>query len=60
MRRIGADMGASPSAAPAATGAGETLHRVRVGGFEDRAAAVSAMRELATKGFKGFLTRGGS
>lgn len=59
VRRAGGDAGVSPSAAPAATG-NETLHRVRVGSFSDRAAAVAAMRELESKGFKGFLAKGGS
>jgi cell division protein FtsN len=61
VRRAGGDAGVSPSAAPAAPGGPEaTLHRVRVGSFGDRAAATAAMRELESKGFKGFLARGES
>ena len=60
VRRTGGDAGVAPSAAPASPGGGETLHRVRVGSFADRAAATAAMRELESKGFKGFLTRGDS
>ena len=50
-----------PSAAPSPATSGdarETLHRVRVGGFADRAAAVAAMHELEAKGYKPFITRG--
>jgi cell division protein FtsN len=36
----------------------ETLHRVRIGAFPDRAAAAAAMRELEAKGFKAFIARG--
>ena len=60
VRRAGGDAGVSPSAAPASAGGDETLHRVRVGSFADRAAATAAMRELESKGFKGFLARGDS
>ena len=61
VRRAGSDAGVSPSAAPATPGGAETtLHRVRVGGFGDRAAATAAMRDLESKGFKGFLARGES
>jgi cell division septation protein DedD len=50
VRRVGA--------APAvAANAGTGLHRVRVGGFSDRAAAVAALRELEAKGYKPFLAR---
>ncbi len=53
---------ASPTsgAAPRATGggAGEALYRVRVGGFPDRAAALTALKELEARGYKPFLTRG--
>jgi SPOR domain len=45
--------------APAIAGAGETLYRVRVGSFPDRAAAEEARRELAARGYAGFLTREG-
>jgi cell division septation protein DedD len=46
--------------APRAEGArsGGTLHRVRVGGFADRAAAVAALKALQAKGFTPFIARG--
>lgn len=57
VRRVAASGGgASPSASPA--GGGESLHRVRVGGFGDRAAAEAAARELEAKGYKVFVARG--
>ncbi|MBI2159257.1 MAG: SPOR domain-containing protein [Candidatus Rokubacteria bacterium] len=50
----------APAAAPpAAAAGGETLHRVRVGPFADLAAARAARAELETKGYKGFIARGG-
>lgn len=48
--------GPSPSASPASSG--EVMHRVRVGGFADRAAAVAAAKELEAKGFKVYIARG--
>lgn len=45
-------------AAPA--GAADSLYRVRVGAFADRAAALAVARELETRGYKPFLTRDGS
>jgi cell division septation protein DedD len=53
VRRVGG--GSAPAAAP---GSGEALHRVRVGGFPDRATAVAAMKQLEDKGFKPFIARG--
>ena len=46
--------------APRAEGAvsGATLHRVRVGGFADRAAAVAALKTLQAKGFTPFIAHG--
>ena len=46
--------------APRAEGAssGETLHRVRVVGFADRAAAAGALKALQAKGFTPFIGRG--
>jgi len=46
--------------APRAEGAENrgTLHRVRVGGFADRAAAVVALKGLQAKGFTPFIARG--
>jgi hypothetical protein len=61
VRRAG---GASPAAAatsptPASSQeASPALHRVRVGGFPDRAAAQEAARELEAKGYKPFIARG--
>jgi DedD protein len=43
---------------PAATQHGQALHRVRVGVFADRAAAVAAARELESKGFRPYIARG--
>ena len=37
---------------------GDTLIRVRVGGFSDRATAVSTLKELEAKGYKPFIARG--
>jgi hypothetical protein len=46
--------------APRAEGAGSggTLHRVRVGGFADRPAAVAALKTLQAKGFTPFIAPG--
>jgi cell division protein FtsN len=46
--------------APSSTSgqAGQTLHRVRVGAFTDRTAALAAARELENKGFKPYIARG--
>jgi DedD protein len=58
VRRIGPPA-AAPAAAPApAPAAGQTLYRVRVGGFADRAGAVDAMKQLEAKGYKPFIARG--
>jgi cell division protein FtsN len=58
VRRVtgGAGSGPSPSASPPS--GSETVHRVRVGGFADRAAAVAAAKELEAKGFKVYIARG--
>jgi cell division protein FtsN len=63
VRRAGAAASApavvsAPSPAPAAGEGGQTLHRVRVGAFTDRAAATAAARELESKGFKPYIARG--
>jgi cell division septation protein DedD len=57
-RAGGAAPAASASSAPPA-GSGETLHRVRVGAFADRATAQAALKELEAKGYKAFIARGG-
>jgi cell division septation protein DedD len=44
---------------PEGAGSGETIHRVRVGSFPDRATAEEARRELSIRGYAGFLTREG-
>ena len=59
VRRVG---GPAPVVAPAPAPApapadGMTLHRVRVGGFPDRATAVAAAKQLEEKGFKPFIAR---
>jgi cell division protein FtsN len=60
VRRIGgpAPAPATAPAPPPVTAGGQTLYRVRVGGFADRVAAVDAMKQLEGKGFKPFIARG--
>lgn len=62
VRRIGGPAPAvTPGPAPtpsASPGAVQTLYRVRVGSYTDRAAAVEAMKQLEDKGFKPFIARG--
>jgi cell division septation protein DedD len=64
VRRAGAASEPAPRAAdtpPApATSEGDTLYRVRVGAFADRETAVATLKELEAKGYKPFITRGGS
>jgi hypothetical protein len=48
----------TPMPSASTSGGGETLYRVRVGSFPDRAAAVIALRELEGKGYKGYIARG--
>jgi len=48
--------GGAVTSAPARTDV--TWHRVRVGGFPDRAAAVASLRKLEEKGFKPFIATG--
>jgi hypothetical protein len=52
-REGGPPAAVSPSPAASADG----LHRVRVGAFPDRGAAVAALRELSEKGYQGFIAR---
>jgi cell division septation protein DedD len=54
----GATAPAVVSAPTAPAEGGQTLHRVRVGAFTDRAAALAAARELESKGFKPYIARG--
>jgi hypothetical protein len=67
VRRAGGAEPPAPAPAPpaparpapsASDGDGQTLHRVRVGGFPDRAAAQAALRELQDKGFQPFIAKG--
>ena len=61
VRRSGAAASASAvvsAPSPAATQHEQALHRVRVGVFTDRAAAVAAARELESKGFRPYIARG--
>ena len=61
--RRGAGGAAAPAAAEqvvasSAAGDGPALHRVRVGPYPDRAAAVAAHRELQEKGYQPFIAKG--
>jgi cell division septation protein DedD len=57
VRRAGrSDGGATASASPA--GSDASYHRVRVGGFPDKAAAMAVAKELEAKGYKPFVARG--
>ena len=61
VRRIGGPAPAptAPASAPSASPpAGQTLYRVRVGGYTERAAAVDALKQLEDKGYKPFIARG--
>ena len=52
---------AAPVRASAVTegdGGGETLYRVRVGGYADRATALSVLRALQGKGYQPFIAKG--
>jgi len=61
VRRVGSAAGpivqGTERHASAASGT-DTLHRVRVGGFTDRAGAMAVQRELEALGYKPFLVRG--
>lgn len=48
----------APPAATTSAGGGETLHRVRVGGYPDRAAAHAVLKELQDKGYQPFVAKG--
>ena len=58
VRRAGASAPA-PSAGGAAMSGGDSLYRIRVGPFDDRAAATSTLRELEQRGYTPFIARGG-
>jgi cell division septation protein DedD len=54
VRRVGGSAPVAATPPPSAV----MLHRVRVGGFPDRATAVAAAKQLEEKGFKPFIGRG--
>lgn len=56
VRRIDAVAAVPPRGRSAA--ARETLHRIRVGSFTDRAAAEAALKDLKARGYRPVLTRG--
>ena len=60
VRRAGGSTAAAsgPTAPAAPTEGGQALHRVRVGSFSDKAAALAAARELEAKGYKPYIARG--
>ena len=60
VRRAGGSTAVAPTTtAPAgSTEGGQALHRVRVGSFSDKAAALAAARELEAKGYKPYIARG--
>ena len=47
-----------PSAVADGDGGDETLYRVRVGGYADRATALSVLRALQGKGYQPFIAKG--
>ncbi|HXG04700.1 MAG TPA: SPOR domain-containing protein [Candidatus Binatia bacterium] len=51
--------GGTPSPATP-TGGDQAMHRVRVGAFPDREAALAVARELEARGYKPFVARDGS
>jgi cell division septation protein DedD len=60
VRRAGAGAaGAAAPTTPTAPIGDRSLHRVRVGAFADKAAAMAAARELEAKGYKPYIARGG-
>jgi cell division septation protein DedD len=60
VRRAGGSTAAAsgPTAPAAPTEGGQALHRVRIGSFSDKAAALAAARELEAKGYKPYIARG--
>jgi hypothetical protein len=60
VRRATGGAGPEPAAKPRpAPAGGDAFHRVRVGGFPDRATAEEARKALAAKGYSGFIARSG-
>jgi cell division protein FtsN len=47
-----------PTAVSPDAGSADTLYRVRVGAFPDRDGALTALRDLEAKGYKGYIARG--
>jgi cell division septation protein DedD len=54
----GASAEPAPPAAATSEAGGATLHRVRVGGYPDRAAAQAVLKELQDKGHQPFIAKG--
>ena len=60
VRRSSAGVAPAPAGAAASVAPGsDGLYRVRVGPFDDRAAATSTMRELEQRGYTPFIARAG-
>ncbi|MGH7307449.1 MAG: SPOR domain-containing protein [Candidatus Rokuibacteriota bacterium] len=49
---------ASSAVAPSTAAGADAYHRVRVGGFPDRAAALAVAKELEGKGYRPYIARG--
>ena len=60
VRRASAAAAARPPSTASVASSGDSLYRVRVGPFDDRAAATSTLRELEQRGYTPFIARGGS
>ncbi len=58
VRRGGGAAEPGPAEAATTSAGGQTLYRVRVGGYPDRAAAQTVLRELQEKGFQPFIAKG--
>ena len=56
VRRAG--RGEASAVAPSTAAAGDGYHRVRVGSFPDRAAALAMAKELEGKGYRPYIARG--
>jgi SPOR domain len=59
VRRAAGSAAATAVAPTRPAPSGDTVYRVRVGPFDDRAAATSTLRELEQRGYTPFLARGG-
>jgi cell division septation protein DedD len=59
VRRAAASAPAPSAGGAAAMSGGDSLYRIRVGPFDDRAAATSTLRELEQRGYTPFIARGG-